>query len=187
MQTLCERALVSSFRSDCPPQRRAQVLHHFRTARRVDPLNSWAAAVESFALSAFGLHDEALRQARQAVALDANAFTGRWALVWPLVRLGYDDEALAMAEETLPMSGRNPRVLAEIAAIHARRGNMAGARDVLDELRTRAAGGFVEQSVLAAVAASVGLTAEARALLARGIAEQECYWQFTTPALDRAA
>ncbi len=184
VQSLCERALVSSLRSDCPPQRRVQALHHLRTARRADPLNSWAAAIESLSLSACGLYDEALLQARQAVALDPKAFTGRWALTSALSRLGHDDDALAMAEETLPMSGRNPRVLAEIAAMHARRGNTEGARTVLGELRDRAAGEFVEHSVFAAVAASVGLMPEARALIARGIAEQECYWQFTVPALS---
>jgi eukaryotic-like serine/threonine-protein kinase len=182
VQTLCERSLVAVLRSDCPPQRQTQALHHLRVARRADPLNSWAAALESFALSALGLDDDALREARHAVALDPKAFTGRWALMWTLAVLGHDDEAIAMAEETLPMSGRHPRVLAEIAAIHAKRGNTAGARAVLDELRERAAAGFVEQSALAAVAASVGLASEARALLARSIADRETYWQFTTPA-----
>ncbi len=181
--SLCERSLVASLRSDCPPQRQTQALHHLRLARRADPLNSWAAGLESFALSALGLDEEAMREARHAVALDPKAFTGRWAFIWTLAVLGRDDEAIAMAEETLGMSGRNPRVLAEVAAIHAKRQNVAGARAVLDELRERATGEFVERSTLAAVAASVGLASEARALLARGIADQETYWQFTTPAL----
>jgi Flp pilus assembly protein TadD len=92
--------------------------------------------------------------------------------------LGRDEEALAAAEETLPMSGRSPRVLAEIAAIHARRGEREPAKRILDELQQRATTGFVELSVLGAVHAALGEMDEARALVARGIAEHEPGWQF---------
>ncbi|AHG93294.1 protein kinase (plasmid) [Gemmatirosa kalamazoonensis] len=179
VQALCERALVVALRSDSSPQRLARALQDLRAARRADPLNAWAAALESFSLSCVGLHEDALRSARQAVSLDAHAFTGRWALVWALSSLGRDDEALAVAEETLPMSGRNPRVLAEMAAIHARHEDAGAVRAILDELRTRAAGAYVESSVLGCVFAAAGELAEARALVARGIAEHDTGWQFS--------
>jgi serine/threonine-protein kinase len=178
VQTLCERGLVVALRADSSPQRLAQALHHLRTARRADPLNAWAAALESISLACVGLLDEAVREARHAVALDGHAFTGRWALVWGLSALGRDEEALEVARETLPMSGRHPLVLAEMATIHARRGDTSAATAILDELRGRAATGYVEWSVLGAVAAAVGSADEARALVARGIAEHEVYWQF---------
>jgi len=178
VQALCERALVVALRRDSSPQRLAQSLQQLRTARRVDPLSAWAAALESISLSCVGLPDEAERAARQAVALDAHAFTGRWALVWSLSDLGRDDEAMAIALETLPMSGRNPRILAEMAAIHARHGERSEAQAILDELRTRASTGFVESSLVGAVSASLGSVEHALALVARGIAEREPYWQF---------
>jgi serine/threonine-protein kinase len=179
VQALCERALVVALRTDSSPQRLAQALQHLRTARRVDPLNAWAAALESFSLSCVGLREDAHHAARQAVALDAHAFTGRWALVWSLSTLGRDDEALAFAEETLPMSGRNPRLLAEMAAIHARREASGAVRAILDELRARAAGGYVEPSILGCVCAAAGAFDEARALVARGVAEHDAGWQFS--------
>ena len=178
VQAMCEKALVVSLRYDQPPQRYAQSLQHLRTARIVDPLNAWAAALRSWTLASVGLQDEAVDEARHAVALDRNAFTGRWALTWMLSALRRDDEAMAVALETLPMSGRNPRILAEMAAIHARRGEMDAARAILDELRVRATTGFVESSVIGAVSASVGFIDEARTLVARGIAEHEPYWQW---------
>ncbi len=178
VQTLCERALIVTLRSDSSSQRLAQALHHLRTARRADPLNAWAAALESLSLSSVGLHDDAAREASRALALDSQAFTARWAQVWSLSSLGRDEEALGAAMETLPMSGRNPRILAEMAAIHARRGESDAVQAILAELRQRASQGFVEQSPLSAVAASAGLLPEARALLARGIADHEIYWQF---------
>jgi tetratricopeptide (TPR) repeat protein len=179
VQALCERALVVSLRSDTSAQRLARALQDLRAARRADPLNAWAAALEAWSLSCVGLHEDALRSARQAVALDAQAFTGRWALVWTLSMLGRDDEALAVAEETLPMSGRNPRLLAEMAAIHARREEPGAVQAILDELRARAENGYVESSVLGCVSAAAGEVAQARALVAHGIAEHEVSWQFS--------
>ena len=179
IQALCERGLVLALRSDTSPQRLAQALHNLRVARKADPLNAWAAALESWALSCVGLHDEAVRESRRAVVLDPHAFTGRWALIWSLSRVGRDDEAMAAALETLPMSGRNPRILAEMAAIHARRGETSAVQTILDELRSRAGAGYMESSVLGAVNAAAGLMDEARALVARGIAEHDVYWQFS--------
>ncbi len=178
VQALCERALVVALRRDSSPQRFAQSLQQLRTARRADPLSAWAAALESISLSCVGLRDEAEREARRAVALDGHAFTGRWALAWTLSDLGRDDEAMAVALETLPMSGRNPRILAEMAAIHARRGEVSAAQAILDELRTRATTGYVESSLVGAVSAALGSMDQARALVARGMAEHEPYWQF---------
>jgi TolB-like protein len=178
VQALCERAFVLALRTNTSAQRLAQAIQHLRAACRCDPLNAWAAALESLSLSCVGLHDDALREARRAVALDPNAFTGRWALVWNLSAHGLDEEALAAARETLPMSGRHPRILAEMAAIHARRGETNAVQEILDELRGRAAAGYIEPSALGAVSAAGGSMAEARALVARGIAERDSYWQF---------
>jgi serine/threonine-protein kinase len=178
VQALVERAFVLALRADTSPQRMAQALSHLRTARRADPLNAWAAALEALSLSCVGLRDEALREARQAVTLDPHAFTGHWALVWILSSLGRDDEALAAGRETLPMFGRNPRILTEMAAIYARRGEVNEATAILHELRERATTGFIEWSVIGAANAAVGNLSEARTMVARAITEHETYWQF---------
>lgn len=178
VETLCERGFVVALRTDSSPESLAKALHYIRTARRADPLNAWAAAIESLSLSCINDYEHAVREARQAVALDPFAFTGRWALVWGFAALGRDEEALAAATETLLMSGRHPRILAEIAAIHSRRGETREALVILHELRARSATEFVEHSVLGAVAASSGLMPQARALVARGIEEHEVFWQF---------
>lgn len=178
VETLCECAFVIALRTNSSPESLAQSLHHIRTARRVDPLNAWAAAMESMSLSCIEEYAHGVREARQAVALDPLAFTARWALVWGLAAIGRDEEAITAAAETLLMSGRSPRILAEIAAIHSRRGETREALEILEELQARSGSEFVEHSVLGAVSASAGLLAEARALVARGIAEHEVFWQF---------
>jgi serine/threonine-protein kinase len=178
VQAMVERSIVLALRTSTSEQRVAELLRHLELARRLDPLNAWAAALHSMSLASLGRPDDALAVAREAVELDHNAFTGRWMLVWVLAMLGRDEEALAAAEETLPMSGRSPRVLAEMAAIHARRGEREPAKRILDELQQRATTGFVELSVLGAVHAALGEMDEARALVARGIADHEPGWQF---------
>ena len=185
VQAMVERSLVLALRASTSEQRVAELLKHLELARRLDPLNAWAAALQAMSFASLGRPEDALAVAREAVELDHNAFTGRWMLVWTLSMLGRDEEALAAAEETLPMSGRNPRVLAEMAAIHARRGEREAAKRILAELQQRAKTGFVELSVLGAVHAALGEMDEARVLVARGIAEHEPGWQFAkSPAWD---
>jgi eukaryotic-like serine/threonine-protein kinase len=178
IQTVCERAIWLALRHDTPAAVNDESVVQVRAARRADPLNSWAAALESMVLGAMGRLREAEPVAREAVALDPNAFTGRWGLFWILSALGQDEEALMTAREALAMSGRNPRVLAELAALHARRGEGSAVQEILAELRQRAAAGFIESSLLGCVAAAAGLLPEARELVARGIAEHESYFAF---------
>jgi tetratricopeptide (TPR) repeat protein len=185
VQAMVERAFVLALRTDRKSHGMAQALQHLETARRLDPLNAWAGALHALSLACVGRLDDALPLARESVELDHNAFTGRWALVWILSALGRGDEALSIAMETLPMSGRNPRILLEMAAIYARRGQREAAARILEELQGRASTGYVELTVLGAVHAALGSMDEARALLARGIEEHEVGWQFArSPAWE---
>jgi serine/threonine-protein kinase len=179
VQALCERAVWLSLRREWPAERLAESLAHVRAARSIDPLSSWAAAIEVFVLLSLRRDEDAVRVGHEAVSLDPGAFTARWALVWALSALGRDDEALALARETLPMSGRNPRILTEMAALHVRRGEPGAVQEILDELMHRSTTGYVENSVLGCVAAAAGRHAEARALLSRGMAEHEPYVEFS--------
>ena len=178
IQAVCERAVWLALRHDTPPAVNESSVAQLRTARRADPLNSWAAALESMVLGALGRFEEAEPAAREAIALDPSAFTGRWGLVWILAAQGKEEEALATADAALGMSGRNPRVLAEKAALHARRGEGDAVREILTELRQRATEGYVESSLLGCVTAAAGSLAEARELVARGIATHEAYCAF---------
>jgi TolB-like protein/tRNA A-37 threonylcarbamoyl transferase component Bud32/cytochrome c-type biogenesis protein CcmH/NrfG len=178
VQAHCERAVWLAILGQATPEILDESLRTVRTARELDPLNSWAAAIEAFVLLSAQRNEEAVDRSRQAIALDPDAFTGRWTLVWSLSAIGADEEALAVAGETLPMSGRNPRILTEVAAIHARRGERDAVREIQAELRQRAESGYIEHSVLGCVSAAAGNLDEARVLVARGIAEHEPYFQF---------
>ena len=178
VQAMVERAFILALRSTTPAALIDASLRGLETARRLDPLNGWAAALQALSLACVGRLDEALETARASVELDQNAFTGRWALVWVLSALDRYDEAIAAAMDALAMSGRHPRILAELASIHARRGEPDAARGILAELEGRATKSFVEHTVVGSVHACLGEMAEARRLVALGIEQHEVWWQF---------
>ena len=144
-----------------------------RRARELDPLNAWAAAIEAYCLSLTGHEEEAATKSHDAVALAADNFTARWVQVWTLSAAGRRDEALAAAGPALAMSGRNARVLTEVAAIHAARGDRAAADAIYQELRTRAETTYIPYAEQCAAAASAGRLDEARALVVKAIDARE--------------
>src|SRR5687768_753447 len=161
VQAMVERALILASRTSSSAARIDEALRQLESARRMDPLNGWAAAIQALSLACVGQLDEALDAAHASVELDHNAFTGRWAMVWVLSALGRNDEAIAATTDALAMSGRHPRVLAELAAIHARRGELDAVRGILAELEDRASKSYVEQTVLGSVRACLGEMTEA--------------------------
>ena len=175
VRALVERALVNSYRRGTGELVQRQALSDLETAARVDPLNPWAAAIYAMSLSACGRHDDAVAKAQRAIALDPAVFTGHWSLVWALGAAGRDREALEAAEPALRMSNRGPRVLAEVAAAHARLREVDRAEQVWQEIAARAAAGYVGWAEQGAIAASAGRVEEARALLARGIEARDSY------------
>jgi Flp pilus assembly protein TadD len=98
--------------------------------------------------------------------------------VWTLAAANRDIEALEAAEPALLMSGRGPRILAEIAASHSRMGNRDAAEKIYQEIMQRAQTTYVGWSEQGAIAASAGRLEEARALVARGIEARDSYLAF---------
>jgi tetratricopeptide (TPR) repeat protein len=175
---MVERSFILAARTSTSPERIHDALRAHERARELDPLNGWAAAMQAFSLACVDRLDDALDAARSSVELDHNAFTGRWALVWVLSALDRMDEAIAATTDALAMSGRHPRILAELASIHARRGELDAVRGILAELEDRASKSYVEHTVLGCVRACLGEMADARRLVALGIEQHEIWWQF---------
>jgi len=172
VNALAERAICLSMVDDSPP-RIDQALRDLTLARGLDPLNAWLAAIHAFVLTFAGRPDEALVMAQQGMMLDPANFTSHWALVLTLAALGRHAETLAAAEPALGMSGRNPRVLAEVAAVHAARGEGAAAEAVFQETHGRAQTSYIGWSEQGAIAASAGRLEEARALVRQGVEARE--------------
>jgi len=185
VQTIVERAFVNAYRHGGSRETRDDALRAFATAKRIDPLNAWASALHAFSLSSVGRHADAVAEARHGIELDPAAFTGRWALVWTLSAAGRYAEALDACEPALLMSRRGSRVLAEIAAVHWRLGNVDAASQVYHEITDRARTTYVGWAEQGAIAAAAGQIDVARALVARGIEARDSYLAFETcPAWD---
>lgn len=180
VRALVEHAFVSTYRHGSTARDREQAFRDFQTAIRLDPLSAWAVALHSLSLASVERHAEAIAEATRAIELDPAAFTGRWALVWALAAAGRDADALDAAEQALLMSGRNPRILAEVAACHWRLGNQEAAEQVFQEITLRAQISYVGWSEQAAIAAAAGRLDEARELVRRGIEARDAFLAFET-------
>lgn len=183
VRAMVERAFVNAYRRTADESVQQQALRDLEKAVTIDPLNAWAAAMRGWSLPSAGRYDEGIAEARRAIELDPAGFTGRWSLVWTLAAAGRDAEALEAAEPALQMSGRSPRILAEVAAAHARLGNRAAAEQIFQEVTERARTTYVGSSEQAAIAASAGRLELARDLIKRGIEARESFVVFeSSPA-----
>ncbi len=166
-----------------------QIVASARRARELDPLNAWAAALEGIDCALLGRHAEATIIAEQALVLDPDNFTAHWTQVIALGGSQRYEEALAAAEPALAMSGRSPRILIEMAAVHAARGDRSAADVIYEELRTRAQSSYIGHAELAAAAASAGRLDEARRLVAQAIELRDTgltFWKLPSWAPLRA-
>ena len=191
IRALCEPAYWLSL-LNTEPSMMDRALADLGTARNLDPLNAWVAAMHAASLRFAGKFSEAIAAARQAVALDIENFLAHWSVVISLAALARFDEAIIAADAALDMSGRHPWILAELAGVHAARGaegDGESAEAVYQELRVRAQSsyiGFAEQS---AAAASAGHLPEARALAQKAVDAREVYvlyWKLSAWAPLRA-
>ena len=177
IRALVEDAIVVLQR-EAPAGEMAAAYGQMRRAREFDPLNTWAAGVQSMCLTANGLHDDAVRAAEDAVRIDPSAYTGHLALVSALSGARREIEALAAAETGLSLFHRGGRMLADCAAIHARLGNASAAETIHHELSSRAEAGYVSWCEQGVVAASAGRGDLALSLVAKSIGAREPWLLF---------
>jgi serine/threonine-protein kinase len=172
-----EKALWLSImdRASTPIER---ALAELDIAARLDPLNAWVFAMRAIAFLFADRPAEALAEVEHGVAIDDTQFTVRWILVATLAALERYADALAAAEPALEMSGRNPWLLAEVAAVHAARGDTASAEAVHQELCDRARTEYVGWSEQAASAAAAGHLAEARTMAQKALTAREAFVLF---------
>jgi ATP/maltotriose-dependent transcriptional regulator MalT len=65
---MVERAFILTLRTSTSAERLDASLHHLRTARELDPLNGWAAAIQALSLACVDQVDEALDAVRGILA-----------------------------------------------------------------------------------------------------------------------
>ncbi|HEV8370492.1 MAG TPA: tetratricopeptide repeat protein [Pyrinomonadaceae bacterium] len=122
----------------------------------VDPLSGYANVILSFSSVTSGRPAEALEHARKGVELDPNSYLAHWIFAVALASNSQYEEAAAMAERALTMSGRHSWALMTLTSIYSAWHKLDNARAVYRELEARSAREYIQPSMLAPAAAAVG-------------------------------
>ncbi len=188
IRALCEPAYWLSL-LDTDPAKMDRALADLGTARNLDPLNAWVAAMHAASLRFAGKFSDAIAAARHALELDSENFLAHWSVVITLAASARFDEATIAADAALRMSGRHPWILAELAGIHAARGDIEGAGAVYRELEARSDTEYIPWAEQAAAAAAAGNIEDARRLVQKAITARDVfvlYWKLSAWAPLRA-
>lgn len=134
---------------------------HARLAVETDPLSGYANAVLGLTQCVSGAAREALQSSRRGVELDPDSFIARWILHITLHFSERFEEAVAVGEAALAMSGRHPWAMSTLATTFAEWGKPEEALAIYAEMTARARRSFVQPGELALAAAAAGLRDEA--------------------------
>jgi pentatricopeptide repeat protein len=154
----------------------------------LDGLSGYAHFLFSFSDFTSGHLTEAVDHAQRGIEIDPNSYLGHWALMQSLHWSGRHDEAAAVADRALAMSGRHPWALENLVSVYAACGKPEDARAVYREMQVRSAREYVQPSMLAAAAAAVGDMDDAIAIAQRALDERDPLFVMlarTWPGYDR--
>jgi tetratricopeptide (TPR) repeat protein len=123
---------------------------------QVDPLSSYANVILCFSGVSSGRLSDAVEHGRKGVELDPKSYLAHWSLAAALACGAQYEEAAAMAERALAISGRHSWALMSLVSIYAAWDKPDSARAVYRELEARSGREYIQPSMLAPAAAAVG-------------------------------
>src|SRR6266700_3398133 len=144
-----------------------------RRAVELDPLAPLLVMQLGMTLTGAGRYEEAVSSFRRAGDLAPMMFQATIHLGLVFNHLGRSDEAIGPLEVAVTTSGRHPWTLAALAVCDSSLGRQADVEAIHDELVARARREYLQSTVLAIVAASLGCTDDAFALLERACDEHD--------------
>jgi TolB-like protein/Tfp pilus assembly protein PilF len=127
-----------------------------KLAVECDPLSAYANTIFGLTCVYAGKLEEAARVLQRAVELDPESYLSRWCLLAGLHVMGKFDEAIAVGELALAMSGRQAWAIASLATVLADCGKPADAEALYAELMARTRRGYMQPCQLAIAAAAAG-------------------------------
>jgi serine/threonine-protein kinase len=155
-------------------------------AHALDPLSRIIGAELGWVYYLLRRNDDAETQVRQTLALDPNYPHGSLILGLVLNAEGRYDEAIRSLRRGIELGGDYDLQYAALISAHARSGDRAGARRLMDELVARARRGEFGAFTLAVAYGSLGDTGRGIALLHQAIDERDIFMPevFFDPLLD---
>ena len=148
-------------------------LAHARRAIELDPLAPLLVMQLGMTLTGAGRYEEAVASFRRAGELAPMMFQATIHLGLVFNHLGRSDEAIAPLEVAVTTSGRHPWTLAALAVCYSSLGRRADVEAIHDELAARARREYLQSTVRAIVAASLGRMDETFELLDRACDEHD--------------
>jgi len=127
-----------------------------RLAMETDPLSGYTNAILGMTLCLSGSVAEALPISQRGAELDSDSFVARWVFHQALYFSKRFDEAVAVGEAALAMSGRHPWAMATLATTLADWGRCGEAQAIYAELLARSQRSYVQPGELAIAAAAAG-------------------------------
>jgi tetratricopeptide (TPR) repeat protein len=140
---------------------------------QVDPLSSYANVILAFSDVSSGRLSDAVEHGRKGVELDPNSYLAHWSFAAALACNAQYEEAAAMAERALSISGRHSWALMSLVSIYASWEKPDSARAVYRELEARSAREYIQPSMLAPAAAAVGEMDRAIAFAQRALDDKD--------------
>jgi serine/threonine-protein kinase len=170
IQARCGRALydLTFHRGDF-----AAALAESGSALRDDPLSAYATTIHAMVLCFAGRAEEAVAHAVRATELDPQSVVAWWHRQVIVGWSGDHAASVAAGERALELSSRGAYQVGSMAAEYGRVGDVTSARALYDELRARAARGWVPPTVLAQAAVACGQQDEALDLLTCAVDEHD--------------
>jgi tetratricopeptide (TPR) repeat protein len=144
-----------------------------RRTLEVDPLSAYVTMVLGTALVTAGHAAEGAELGRRAVDIDPQSFHARWALGVALTHSGDLESAGRVLEQAAAMSARHHFAVTSLAINHARRNRRDLARELHQELTSRAQSTYVPATQLILTADAMGDRDEAIRHAERALADRE--------------
>jgi serine/threonine protein kinase/tetratricopeptide (TPR) repeat protein len=157
-----------------------------RRAEELDPLSPRAMTLTAWNIYQARRFDESLAKAQQIVDLDKNFPQGYVQLGNCLERMGRAAEAVEALEKSMRLMPESTLPQYALCFALVADGRAEGAREVLNELRKRAEGGYVKPYFMAMAHVALGERAAAFELFEKAFAERDHWllWFCTEPKLD---
>jgi len=138
-------------------------------AQRLDPLSLIIQSASARSYYNARRYQEAIDQAKVALALDSTHARARFWIGMAEEQLGRSDEAIRELKATIRQGGPTSAYLAALGHVYATSGHRREALRLLDELETRSKTRYVSPLDLATVRLGLGDTDSALALLSRAV------------------
>lgn len=142
-------------------------------ARTIDPLSPYTNTCRGLAMLSSGRPDEAHRALLESLDIDSDHLYSLWMMTSTLGALGRTSEAVAVADKSARLSGHNGFYLGWLAWACGIAGQQGRARSIIDELRSKPEGSYIQPLGMIQAYCGLGDVDSAFEWLERGLAVRD--------------